>query len=166
MPPIASKTDNNLDLSALARYTPDAGKTFEAGFARKTRSPNLYERYTWSTNNTMAMNMINWTGDANGYVGNLNLKPEVANTLSATADWHDAAHQQWGLQVTPYYTYVQDYIDAVSCAAVGKTCPARTDGFVNLSFANQTARLYGVDVSGYTRWLKTAITAASRPPAC
>lgn len=146
-----SKTDHNLDFSALTRYTPDAEKTFEAGFSRKTRSPNLYERYTWSTNNNMVMNMINWTGDANGYVGNLNLKPEIANTLSATADWHDAARQQWGLQVTPYYTYVQDYIDAVPCAAVGKTCPARTDGFVNLSFANQNARLYGLDVSGYTQ---------------
>ena len=150
-----NKTDHNLDFSALARYTPDAEKTFEAGFARKTRSPSLYERYTWSTNNNMVMNMINWTGDANGYVGNLNLKPEIANTLSATADWHDAARQQWGLQATPYYTYVQDYIDAVPCAAVGKTCPARTDGFVNLSFANQNARLYGLDVSGYTLLAKT-----------
>lgn len=150
-----SKTDNNLDLSALARYTPDAEKTFEAGFARKTRSPNLYERYVWSTNNTMVMNMINWVGDGNGYVGNLNLKPEVANTLSATADWHDAGRQQWGLQVTPYYTYIQDYIDAVACAAVGKTCPARTDGFVNLSFANQSARLYGLDISGHRLLAKT-----------
>lgn len=151
-----NKTDNNIDLSVLARYTPDDEKTLEAGFARKTRSPNLYERFAWSTNNNMIMNMVNWAGDANGYVGNLNLQPEVANTLSATADWHDATHQQWGLSVTPYYTYIQDYIDAVACATVGKTCPTRTDGFVNLSFANQTARLYGVDVSGYKQLLKVS----------
>lgn len=151
-----NKTDNNMDLSVLARYTPDDEKTFEAGFARKTRSPNLYERFAWSTNNNMIMNMVNWTGDANGYVGNLNLQPEVANTLSATADWHDATHQQWGLSVTPYYTYIQDYIDAVACATVGKTCPTRADGFVNLSFANQNARLYGVDVSGYKQLLKVS----------
>jgi len=143
------RTDNNLDLTALARYTPDAQRSFEAGLSRKMRSPNLYERYTWSTNNTMAMNMNNWFGDGNGYVGNLDLKPETANTVSATAKWHDPSRQLWGLQVTPYYTYVQDYIDAVACATVGKTCPTRTDGFVNLSFANQSARLYGLDLSGY-----------------
>lgn len=142
------KTDHNIDLTALARYTPDASTSFEAGFARKTRSPNLYERFAWSTNNNMVMNMINWFGDGNGYVGNLNLKPEVANTLSATASWHDAGREKWALNVTPYYTHVENYIDAVACAAVGKSCAVRTDGFANLSFANQSARLYGVDVSG------------------
>lgn len=142
------KTDHNIDLTALARYTPDASTSFEAGFARKTRSPNLYERFAWSTNNNMVMNMINWFGDGNGYVGNLNLKPEVANTLSATASWHDAGREKWALNVTPYYTHVENYIDAVACAAVGKNCAVRTDGFANLSFANQSARLYGVDVSG------------------
>jgi iron complex outermembrane recepter protein len=142
-----NKTDNNLDLTALARYEPDAGKTFEFGFAQKTRSPNLYERFAWSTSNTMVMNMNNWVGDGNGYVGNIDLKPEVAHTLSATGNWHDAKQEDWELKITPYYTRVQDYIDAVACAAVGKTCPARPDGFLNLSLANQSARLYGVDLS-------------------
>jgi len=143
-----NKTDNNIDLTALARYTPDTSKTFDAGYAMKTRSPNLYERFAWSTNNTMIMNMNNWYGDGNGYVGNVNLKPEVAHTLSATGSWHDAAQKDWELKVSPYYTHVQNYIDAVACAAIGVTCPARTDGFVNLSLANQSARLYGADVSG------------------
>jgi iron complex outermembrane receptor protein len=143
-----SKTDNNIDVTALARFTPDAGQTFEAGYAMKTRSPNVYERFAWSNSNTMVMNMNNWVGDGNGYVGNLNLKPETAHTLSATANWHDNAQQNWNLKVTPYFTYVDDYIDAVACAKVGKVCAARPDGFVNLSLDNQSARLYGVDVSG------------------
>jgi len=153
-----SRTDNNWDMTALARYTPDNSKTYEFGYARKTRSPNLYERYTWSTGG-MAMNMINMTGDGNGYVGNLDLKPEVAHTLSATADWHDAGQQNWGLKVTPYYTYVEDYINARRCAAsdtlmVGSPCAAatnltKTDNFVFLKYDNQDARLYGLDVSGY-----------------
>lgn len=150
------KTEHNIDLTALARYTPDAEKTFEAGVARKTRSPNLYERFAWSTNNTMAMNMNNWFGDANGYAGNLDLKPEAANTLSATASWHDAAREEWTLNVTPYYTHIQNYMDAASCATAGKTCPNRLDGFVNLSFANQRARLYGIDVSGYLPLAKSS----------
>jgi iron complex outermembrane receptor protein len=149
------RTDNNIDLTALARYAPDMSKTFEAGYAMKTRSPNLYERFAWSNSNTMVMNMNNWYGDGNGYVGNLNLKPEVAQTLSASGSWHDAAQEAWELKVTPYYTHVDNYIDAVACATIGITCPSRTDGFVNLSLANQTARLYGADVSGRMLLAKT-----------
>jgi iron complex outermembrane receptor protein len=156
------RTDSNFDVTALTRYTPTSTLTFEAGYARKTRSPNLYERYAWSTN-TMAMEMINFAGDGNFYIGNLGLEPEKANTVSATADWHDAAREQWGLKVTPYYTYVQDYIDARRCpisvcgnkAAVIANLTAKT-GFVSLQFVNQSARLYGIDVSGKYLLAKTS----------
>jgi iron complex outermembrane receptor protein len=144
-----SKTDNNIDVTALARYTPNTQQTFEAGYAMKTRSPNVYERFAWSNNNTMVMNMNNLYGDGNGYVGNLNLKPETAHTLSATADWHDTKPQDWNFKVAPYFTYVDDYIDAVACSKVGKSCGSpRADGFANLSLDNESARLYGIDVSG------------------
>ncbi|MCK5003279.1 MAG: TonB-dependent receptor, partial [Gammaproteobacteria bacterium] len=147
------KTDNNIDLTALARYTPEDTRTIEFGYARKTRSPNLYERYTWSTGG-MAMRMINWAGDGNGYVGNLNLEPEVAHTVSATLDWHDAAQEKTGLKVTPYYTYVDDYIDVIRCTStVNMNCglanQTATDAFVYLQFDNQTASLRGVDISGH-----------------
>ncbi|MDP2142934.1 MAG: TonB-dependent receptor plug domain-containing protein [Gallionella sp.] len=142
------RSDDNLDLTALARYTPDEQKSFEFGLAQKTRSPNLYERFAWSNSNTMVMNMNNWVGDGNGYVGNINLKPEVAHTLSAAGEWHSATQGDWELRVAPYYTRVQNYIDAATCASVGIVCPARVDGFLNLTLANQTARLYGADVSG------------------
>ena len=150
-----SRTDHNLDLTALLRFSPNEQQTWEAGLARKTRSPNLYERYAWSTNNPMAMNMVNWFGDGNGYVGNLDLQPEVANTISATASWHDAPRELWALNVTPYYTYVQDYIDARRCSGGTGLSPCqgsnltRTTGFVYLEFVNQSARLYGADLSGY-----------------
>ncbi|NOS95281.1 MAG: TonB-dependent receptor plug domain-containing protein [Methylotenera sp.] len=149
-----SNTDNNIDVTALVRFTPDTEKTFEAGYSMKTRSPNVYERFAWSNTNAMVMNMNNLYGDGNGYVGNLNLKPETAHKLSASGNWHDAAKQHWHLNVTPHFTYVNDYIDAVACTEVGKICPSRadmmgnTDGFVNLSLDNQSARIYGVDVSG------------------
>lgn len=153
-----ARTDNNIDVTALARYTPDEQKTFEFGFAQKTRSPNLYERYVWSTNNTMTMLMNNWFGDGNGYVGNLNLKPEVARTLSASASWHDASGLE--VKVAPFYTHVQNYIDAVSCASVGKVCPAPANGFLYLSLANQTARLYGADISARMPFGNFAATGA------
>jgi iron complex outermembrane receptor protein len=153
------KTDHNLDLTALVRYTPTNTGTYEFGYAQKTRSPNLYERYTWSTSGMM-MRMINMAGDGNGYVGNLNLKPETAHTLSATADWHDAAREQWGLKVTPHLTYVDDYIDAARCSTANclASNPANltsSTSYVYLQFVNQSARLYGLDISGHFPLKKT-----------
>ncbi len=150
-----ARSDQNWDLSASTRWAPDASASYSMGVARKTRSPNLYERYTWSTANNMVMNMINWFGDANGFVGNLALKPEVAYTASVTADWHDSARQLWSVQLTPHYTEVQDYIDAVTCASVGKMCPSRTDRFANLSFANQGAKLWGWDLTAQRELLRS-----------
>ena len=154
-----SRTDQNWDLTALARYTPSATQTVEFGYARKTRSPNLYERFAWSTGG-MAMNMINMAGDGNGYVGNPDLKPEVAHTVSLTADWHDAEGKDWALKLTPYYTYAQDYINARRCSSSNSNCGAAnqtaTTGFVFLQYANQNAQLYGLDVSGYFPLAKTA----------
>ena len=155
------RSDNNIDFTALARYTPNANATYEFGFAHKTRSPNLYERYTWSTGG-MAMRMINMVGDGNGYVGNPDLKPETANTLSATADWHDTTGERWGVKFTPYLTYVNDYIDARRCSGSGAmtacTSANRTanTGFVYLQFANQDARLHGFDLSGFADLGKSA----------
>jgi iron complex outermembrane receptor protein len=144
------RTDQNLDFTALARYAPDPTQMFEAGFARKTRSPSLYQRYPWSTQ-PMASLMNNFVGDGNGYVGNVNLKPEVAHTVSASGDWHDAAQKQWGVKATAYVTQVQDYIDAQRCnfgQCGGAGNVSATTGFVNLQYVNRSARLYGLDLSG------------------
>ena len=143
-----SKTDHNWDFSALGRFTPDATQTYTLGIAQKTRSPNLYERYTWSTW-TMAAVMNNFVGDGNGYVGDIHLKPEVAHTLSLATDWHDADAKAWNLRIAPYYTHVRDYIDA-RCLAV-----CAPDQFNVLKYVNQSARLYGVDVSGKVRIART-----------
>ena len=137
-----SQTDNNWDLTALAAYTVDANLDVEFGYARKVRSPNLYERYTWSSW-TMASIMNNFAGDGNGYVGDIDLSPETANTFSTTLDWHSVDGRRQ-LEVTPFYTRVNDYIDAVP--ATGTTFVE--DQFNVLQYANQSARLYGVDVSG------------------
>ncbi|MDO8346267.1 MAG: TonB-dependent receptor [Rugosibacter sp.] len=142
------KTDNNWDMTALARYTPSATQDIEFGFARKVRSPNLYERYTWSTWQMAAL-MNNFVGDGNGYLGDIDLKPEKAHTLSATFDWH-AANREWEFKATPYYTRVTDYIDAIQWdgAANQPRTPLLASQFTVLKFTNQSARLYGLDLSG------------------
>ncbi len=151
------KADNNWDLTALARYTPDAMQDIEFGFARKVRSPNLYERYSWSTADMMAI-MNNYVGDGNGYIGDVNLKPEKAHTLSATFDWH-AADRTWEFKATPYYTRVTDYIDAVQWNGTTNVArsPLLTNQFVVLKYTNQSARLYGIDLSGRMPLAKTGL---------
>lgn len=135
------KTDYNWDLTALSRYKPDNNQNYEAGYSRKTRSPNLYERYSWSTT-PMAAIMNNFVGDGNGYVGQVTLAPEVANTVSFASDWHDVNKESWGFKTNPYYTYVSNYIDA-TC---NTTCTVNK--FNVLKYANQDAQLYGLDLSG------------------
>jgi iron complex outermembrane recepter protein len=141
-----SQRDNHVDVTALARYEPSDTANYEFGYARKTRSPNLYERYSWGRG-TMAMTMIGWFGDANAYVGDPDLKPETANTLSASADWHDAARQDWQLKITPYYTYVQDYIDVVQIDTFNPLMAMQVTR-PELQFANRDVEIYGVDASG------------------
>lgn len=141
-------TDDNVDASMQLSYTVNDHHSIDVGAARKTRSPNLYERYAWSTNG-MAMRMVNMAGDGNGYVGNLDLKPEVAYTASIASDWHDATQEQWQLVIAPYITRVEDYIDATPCTAPACQAANNVPGFRYLTFTNDTARLYGVDISGF-----------------
>ncbi|WP_178862663.1 TonB-dependent receptor [Thiomicrorhabdus cannonii] len=134
-----AKTDHNLNLTALANYKDSDTFDIEMGLARQVRSPDLYERYTWSTW-PMAAIMNNVVGDGNGYVGDINLNPETAYTVSANFDWHAANQKDWGLQVMPYFTHIEDYIDAVVERDFN-------DDFKVLRYANQSARIYGVDIA-------------------
>lgn len=137
--------DHNIDLTALATYAASQEVEYQLGFARKERSPNLYERYSWGRG-MMAMMMVGWFGDGNGYVGDIDLKPEVAHTVSATLNWHDAAKARWEVSLTPYYTYVEDYIDV---NVIGTFKPYMRMGASKalLQFANHDAHLYGVNLS-------------------
>ncbi len=137
-----SQSDGNWDFTALARYNHDAKLDIEFGVARKVRSPNLYERYTWSSW-AMAATMNNFVGDGNGYIGNVDLESEAAHIASVTFDWHsaDRSHE---LKVTPFYTHINNYIDAVKHPGTA----FETDAFNVLQYANQSARIYGVDIAG------------------
>lgn len=142
------RTFHDWDVSLIARYTPSATRDIEFGFARKTRAPSLYELYPWSTW-SMAAVMNNFVGDGNGYIGNPDLKAEKAHTVSATLDWH-APDRAWEFKATPYYSRVTDYIDAIQWngATNAPATTLTTNQFVTLRYVNQTARLYGLDLSG------------------
>ncbi|MFA7552806.1 MAG: TonB-dependent receptor [Spongiibacteraceae bacterium] len=143
-----SLVDDNFDASLQLSYAVNNNHSIDVGLARKTRSPNLYERFAWSTSG-MAMRMVNMAGDGNGYVGNLELEPEVSYTASIASDWHDAKTEQWQLVIAPYITRVKDYIDATICTAMMCQAANSAPGFRYLTFTNDDARLYGVDISGF-----------------
>jgi len=142
------RIDYNIDWSLMTRYTPSTKATYEFGFSQKTRSPNLYERYSWSRN-AMALEMNNFVGDGNGYLGNPDLRSEMAHTVSATADWH-SENRNWELKATPYFTYVNDYIDAVQWNRTTNAAanPLVRGTYVIMKYMNQAARIFGADISG------------------
>jgi iron complex outermembrane receptor protein len=155
-----NKEFKNYDLTFNNKYEYSDTGEIEVGYARKIRAPDLYELYTWAggyNNNpavslgttsgpiAMDMAMINTFGDGAGYVGNINLKPEVANTFSATFAFHDTLQKSWNLKLTPYYTYVQNYIDVQS---LGTATAGGYTGIQLLKFINDDAIMYGTDLSG------------------
>lgn len=138
--------NSNWSGSALLLYDLSELAKLELGYARKVRSPNIYERYSWGRG-SMSSRMIGWFGDGNGYVGNLDLKPEKADTLSAALTLRDGGEEGWFFKVAPYYTHVTDYIDVVKLQNFTDMMGMPT-AIVQLQFTNQDAEIYGLDVSG------------------
>ncbi|NOT85330.1 MAG: TonB-dependent receptor [Methylococcaceae bacterium] len=134
---------DTFDVTALMQFTPTLWSQYDFGYARKNRAPSLHELYIWSTN-PMVMTMNGWFGDGNGYVGDINLKAETAHNITFTANFNDPKADAWSLKVTPYFSYVENFIDADRCS----TCKQPKNGFYYLQFANHDARLWGVDITG------------------
>lgn len=90
----------------------------------------------------MAMNMIGWFGDGNGYTGNLDLDPERAHTASITLGWHSTDASPQGDAVLHLRA------GQLGVRKLGNSIGPAHVGFVNLQFANHDAELYGVNISG------------------
>ncbi len=134
---------DTFDVAALMQFTPNHWSQYDFGYARKNRAPSLHELYPWSTS-PMPMTMNGSFSDGNGYVGDINLKPETAHNITFTADFYDPKSDAWGIKITPYFSYVENFIDVDRCG----TCRQPNNGFYYLRFANHDARLWGVDVTG------------------
>ncbi|GIX29870.1 MAG: TonB-dependent receptor [Porticoccaceae bacterium] len=143
------RAEDHWDFALALGHAPFPGLRWEVGLTRKTRSPSLHERYPWSSNG-MAMRMVNFFGDGNGYLGNPDLEPEIAHTASLAVTWEDPAGA-WSWTAAPYYSWIEDYIDAVPCPAPACVAANAQPGFRYLTFANQRARLAGLDLAGRLR---------------
>ncbi len=137
------RTDEVADVTLLARWSPSEGTSLEVGYARKTRVPNLYERYAWGMGQ-MSMAMTSLAGDANAYVGDIDLRPETANNLGATLRLASPAANR-ALTVSLYHAEIEDYVDADPIGTFGPGA-----SFVRLRFANHDAWMQGLEVSGRT----------------
>ncbi|WP_347986683.1 TonB-dependent receptor [Methylomonas sp. AM2-LC] len=145
------KNYDTFDVTALMKLTANDWSQYELGYARKNRAPSLYESYTWSSW-SMATTMIGWFGDGNGYVGNLHLKPETAHNISFTAEYYDPKANDWSIKITPYLSYVENFIDADRCKLT--FCFQPVNGYSYLQIANHNARLWGVDVASNAELFK------------
>jgi iron complex outermembrane recepter protein len=134
------QSDTLIDISVLTRYKLSPSDSFEFGIARKNRAPNLYERYSWGRS-TMATTMIGWFGDGNGYVGNPELKPETAHTVSVGYNMN-ARDDVWQFSANLWYTNVSDFVDA---DIIGSFNNGESDATKRniLQFTNLDATLYG-----------------------
>jgi iron complex outermembrane receptor protein len=105
----------------------------------------------------MALEMNNFVGDGNGYLGNPDLEPEIAYTASVTGDVH-SKDREWEFKVAPYVTYVVDYIDAVQWNRTtnAPANPSVLSEFVIMKYVNQSARIVGLDLSGHVPLARTA----------
>jgi len=137
------KTDTVVDANLLINYQITNYDELQFGLARKNRTPNLYERYSWGVS-TMATTMIGWYGDGNGYIGNLNLDVETAHTISATYI-KSAKDDRWRLSTNVWYTDVSDYIDADSVRSFNSYDMDNTARNI-FQFTNVDAILYGAKI--------------------
>ena len=144
--------DTLADVTLLASYQLNETQQLQFGLARKNRAPTLYERYSWGQG-TMAITMIGWFGDGNGYMGDINLKAETARTASVGYQYSSDTVQ---LQLRPFYTKVNNYIDAEVAGSFNSGDNTRN----RLQFTNLDATLYGFDASGL--WLLSNTAAAGQ----
>jgi len=166
-----SQRDNNWNLVWRNTWKLDAQWQAGLDLARQVRSPSLYERYPWSTWQMAAL-MNNFVGDGNGYIGNPALKPEKAYTAAARLRWQQTATSGWQVEWRPYYTVIDDYIDAVQWDATTNAPRATplTRQFTVLKYVNQKAKLYGHELTvngpvaenSLGRWRLGATLACSR----
>ena len=126
-------TDNNWDVALQTRYKAADTLTYSAGIARKMQSPSLLQRYLWSPANASA-----GMADGRTYLGNLALKPQVADTLDLGLDWHGPG---WRIAPSAYYSRVHDYIQGTPIARMDAA------GLPILQYNNVQAELYGLDMN-------------------
>jgi iron complex outermembrane receptor protein len=110
------------------------------GLGRKVRSPSYQERYLWLPMEATAGLADGWT-----YIGDINLRPEKSNELTAGIDWSSG-----DFKLTPelFYRDVSNFIQGVaSTNETANKFAMMMSGKPPLQYANVDAELYGFDLA-------------------
>ena len=143
------KTDNDVDLVAILRYSMTSTIDWEFGFARKNRYPSYQERYLW-----IPLESTGGLADGHNYIGNLDLDHETAYQAELGFDWHT---EKAYFAPRAFYHYIDDYIqgtptDNMTAQMLSNMMTGITGATPQtvLEFSNINAQLYGVDFeAGY-----------------
>ena len=128
-----SHDDMLIDAAATLAFTPDEASRYEVSMGVKNRAPSLLERYLWTP-----LNASSGMADGRTYLGNVDLDPETAFQLTASASHQTDA---WAVRFSPFYNKVHNYIQG--------TPMARNDsaGMPVLQFQNfDWVDLYGAEL--------------------
>lgn len=134
-----SRADNNFDWVAKLGYELTETTRLELGLARKTRSPDYIERYSW-----IPLEINAGLGDGNNYVGDVSLEPEVSHQVELGLDWRTTR-----AYFTPrlYYRRIDNYIQGMPVTnMLVRAVSGNANGDPNpLQFTNVDAEIYGFD---------------------
>ena len=139
-----SQTDNNTDWFARLSKDTDYGIIWYLGAARKTRSPSYQERYLW-----MPAESTGGLADGKTYIGNPDLKPEVAHEYELGFDFSAGA---LSLYPRVFFKDVDNFIHGVPATdplAINFAQMMANMGMGTpdpLQFANVDARYRGFDM--------------------
>ncbi len=133
------RSDDNIDLVGKLFYQISNELRVDAGIGRKTRSPSYQETYLW-----LPLESTAGLADGKRYVGNLELKPEVAYEIDLGLNWQSA-----GYYAAPrvFYKRVDDYIQGTPSTDPVVIAVSTANGDPNpLQYNNVEAELYGFDM--------------------
>lgn len=134
------QTDNNVDWVLRANWSPADNWTYTAAVARKSRSASYQERYLW-----LPLQSAGGLADGRNYVGNLDLKAEVAHELELGFDWET---EKARANPRLFYRKINDYIQGTPSTDPVVNMVSMMMGNPNapLQFNNVDATIYGLDL--------------------
>lgn len=145
-----SRHDTTADMVARVWTPAERGLSWRVTLARKTRVAGYVERYGW-----LPTSASGGLADGNIYVGDRNLKPEVAWIAEAGFDYRN---DQAYLRPTLFIREVDDFIQGVPFDATPgvldtpqEMVAAMSGDATPLRFANVDARVWGVDLDAGLR---------------
>lgn len=123
------------DFAGTIRFSPDERTRYEMSMGIKNRAPSLLERYLWTPLNASA-----GMADGRTYLGNVDLDPETAFQVTASASHRT---EKYSVRFSPFYNRIHNYIQ-------GSPIDRKDmNGLAVLQFENvDWVDLYGAELAG------------------